>query len=228
MGENIALAIPTYGEQMWIRTHRSIMDVERDPPPGRKVYDFMADSSGLTWTFNTLWARCLNERDEKDLKWMVMLHADMASPDPEWLTKLVGMAEKHNLFALGAAASLKCPGNLTNAAVRDRAGVLHRIGWDKLQAGPEVVLGTDFPSDTKLLINTGMLAIRVDQPLSEMLCFGVENAIFKGEDGTWRADFFAEDWRMSQWLSDAGAPYGVTGQILTLHHGSHDYGAGGG
>ena len=74
-----------------------------------------------------------------------------------------------------------------------------------------------------LLINTGLLVVRLDRPWVERFP-GFQNGydgVHRGPDGRWRAGCFSEDWTFSAWCAGNGVKTLATTAVRCVHHG-HD------
>lgn len=222
--KHVFLAFPAYGHGGSLPTIRTILAATASAPDaGIHLHWNDGNRSLLNFNFNILWASALNMREEgTPLEWFVMLHADIATVDPFWLPKLIETAEVNNLDALSAVACIKDASGDTSTALW-REGNIHRLSKEELKKWPAVATNAwvrDGMPDTTLLVNTGMLALRLGQDWNtDGFWFDDENAIERGPDGKWRARVLSEDWRMSLWFADKGIPYGVTQSIPTIHSG---------
>lgn len=219
--EHIYLAVPSGEGKIGIETLHTILAGVVAPGPNRMAFIAGRGESLLCHNFNALWADCLNLREELNIRWFVMLHADVSSPDPNWLEKLLALAEANRLDALSAAVRIKGEDRDTSTALW-KAGNIERLSlrdWTAIPPTCDHFFIKQFFQRT-LLINTGMLALRVDTDWAKGFCWRMEDQIvFHSETGRFEARTLPEDWKMSLLFAEAGIRYGVTREVLTEHSG---------
>lgn len=219
---SVFLGVPAYGHGVALPTARTLLAaVASAPEHGIRLTYRDGCRSLLCCSFNELWAAALNTAEsEGPVDWFVLLHADIGTADPLWLPRLLADAEEHGLDAIAAVACIKdASGDTSTALWRD--GQIHRLSLRELRDWPEVA--TDEYArqahNATLLINTGMLALRMGRAWNERHWWTIEDGLERGPDGRWRARVLSEDWRMSLQFAEWGIPYGVTRRISTTHSG---------
>lgn len=178
-------------------------------------------SSLLNFNCNRLLARALSLRKEQGFKWFAMLHADV-EVGPPWLDTLIDMANQHGADMLSAVIPIKGPSGLTSTAIynRDEGGQHMRLTLRQVNSPgfPEVfdvngavdALKPLVPEPlrarlvaSRLLVNTGCMILRLDQPWSHTLEFCCEDAIEFVNDA-WVATVLPEDWVLSLQVAQNG------------------------
>lgn len=217
--ETILLGIPTYTE-ISINTHLSIVQVSANLPEGVSLMEMIRGGSLLCRNFNALWCDALNLRKEHNATWFVMLHGDMASPSPDWLNHLIRQAEENKLDALAAVAPIKDGTEEVSTALYDN-GRIARLELPELSEWPWIFSADWVQARTgkTLLINTGMLALRLDRPWCEEFAWSMVDEIWQTESGQFVPYTLSEDWNMSLWFRKRNIPYGATRAIPVLHAG---------
>ena len=218
--ETIFLAVPTYDGGISVHTHQSIIQALVNKPDDTSVMEMLQGGSLLCLNFNALWCNALNLRREHDARWFVMLHGDIGSASPAWLNDLIAIAEREGLEALSAMAPIKDGSEQVSTALYDE-GRIQRLSLSDLAAWPETITADGVCRETgqTLLINTGMLALRIDRPWCEEFAWSMTDEIWKTQAGNFVPRTLSEDWQMSLWFRERGIPYGATRAIPVLHAG---------
>lgn len=223
---NVFLAVPCYGGGISLATKDAILKaVVGSYRDGFNIIHSDAQKSLLANCFNTLWCEALNLIEAgQSLDWFVMLHSDLGSADPDWLQHLVGAAEANGLDAAAAVAAIKDgTGDTSTALFKD--GQIERLSARGLKSLPPV-LTNGYAKATlggTLLINSGMLALRLNRDWNTEFCFSIDDRIERGPDGRWYAKVLSEDWRMSFWMDHKGIPYGAVQSVPTRHFGGAEW-----
>jgi len=183
-------------------------------------------SSDLPLCFNALWCVALNNRP---FKWFAMCHSDLRpvvkyDKRVNWLDYLTDEAERLDVDCLSAVIAIKDDSPDTSTAVEDEkawSGV-RRLQWGDFTK-PEIT-NEDEP---KLLINTGIMAVRFDQPWVEDFAFSFDSWIQRvttSEGDKFAPRSMTEDWGMSMWMRDQGLKFAATTRIGGYHLGTKQYG----
>ena len=195
----IYLALPTYGG-VDAETMLAVAEALRQP----RVFARSQGGSLLAKCFNAMWCEALNTRAEKHWTHFVMLHSDIA-PESGWLTKLLDEMDRVDADVISAVSPIKDNQRITSTALLDGAGELERLDEHTLRDLPATFDGSRFEGKA-LLINTGLMAVRFDQPWVEECHFEIRDSIERQPDGTFEARGLSEDWNFSSSAasSDAG------------------------
>lgn len=218
--EHIFLALPSYDGRYSAETVSAMLNALPTIDP-LAIYPVLYGTTALCKTFNDLWAGALNLRERLNIRWFVLLHADMGSLDAHWLMKLIRGAEQLGLDVVSAVAAIKDSSKDTSCALFDADGFRHRLSLEEVGVWPPILSAEWVRQGTGLMlaINTGMMAVRFDRPWCEEFAFAMQDGISRGPDGKFAAWFIPEDWGMSRWLDARGIPYGVHTGVHTVHMG---------
>jgi hypothetical protein len=231
----VFITCPTYNGQMHMDTAKALY-LEATTRPSIIAPGF---SSLLANGFNKAWADALNKRHQYNLKWFAMLHADI-SPEPMWVDKLITLAEEHNADLLSAVIPFKDATGLTSTALSNPLndfGALMRITMKQVHGGKlpktfdvaDVVqnltsIGTDMIENLFLMVNTGCMVLRLDQPWSEELFFIINDRISREEiTGQFAAECEPEDWFLSKLVARKGGRVMATSALQARHLGGGVY-----
>lgn len=184
---------------------------------------------------NTLYAMCLNERENLGLNWFAMLHADI-EPEAWWLDKLIDEAEKHEADMMSVVVPIKDERGLTSTALM---GGNNRVycrltqrqvcnpGFPKtfdldtavnaLGSIPNGELCVEGVPRVALLANTGCMVLRL-KPWADKLFFQTKDAIIQ-EGGKFVAWDFPEDWMFSLAVKANGGKVMATTSVAVTHRG---------
>ena len=82
----------------------------------RAILHRLQQTSLLASACNNLWCDALNKRMQDNLKWFVLVHADVV-PEPMFADKLIAIAEKHDADLVSAVIPIKDENGLTSTAI---------------------------------------------------------------------------------------------------------------
>lgn len=211
----------------------------------RAIMSTIQQSSLLAAGCNHLWCDALNNRERHNLKWFVLLHADIA-PEQWFVDKMIDIAEKNDADLLSAVVPIKNMEGITSTALSgpDSFTRLTRLTmkqiqhpnfpktfdwWDAFNALscklPED-LRIEFPEEGDvskkpfLLVNTGCMVCRLDRPWSHQAYFTINDRIVPGMGGTFKAEVEPEDWFFSRRVAELGGKVMATSEITLEHVGS--------
>ena len=189
-----------------------------------------ARGSLLCLNFNRAWADALNRRSD-GVTHFALQHDDI-TPEPGWADTLADILDATGADAVCPVIPLKDRRGLTSTGVMlpGSMGRTRRLTLREAHALPTVFgvsearagLAIDDPFAV-LLINTGLLVVRLDRPWVERFP-GFQNGydgVHRGPDGRWRAGCFSEDWTFSAWCAGNGVKTLATTAVRCVHHG-HD------
>lgn len=192
----------------------------------------------LARNFNHHWCEALNLRESRGLRYFVMIHGDihalpqdrLGEPLPCWLSHLTYLLERENLDALSAVVPIKeGRGEDTSTGGLMPDGLIYRLNQQQLAQMPQTFSAGWFKERTvhTLLINTGLLVMRLDRPWCEEFLWTIRDTVQRDEDGKFFPNCVSEDWGMSLWFAERGIPYGCTTEIPIAHQGCQSWVMGG-
>jgi hypothetical protein len=233
--EAIFLACPTHNGQVNITTSRKIW---LDASENRPTIPAMSSNSLLAHGFNNFLCEALNKRDQYNIKWFAMLHADVI-PERFWLDKLIQLAEQNNADLLSVVIPFKDASGITSAALSNPDsdfGALMRLTLAQVNGGRlpktfdlgDVVrhctsISTELIENFFLLVNTGCMLMRLDQPWSDQVFFTINDRIVKQFNGTYTAEVEPEDWFISKQVARHGGRVMATTAVQASHVGGGNY-----
>lgn len=220
--KHIYLGIPVY-ESVSPSTLRTCISLAEDArEQGLYIHFDIGVHSLPCMTFNRLWQRALNLYESGEpLDWFVLLHADIGTPDREWLLKMIGAADQNSLDALAAMPLVKDDTGDTSTGLWRKEGV-HRLTMSDMRGLPNVLTNnsTTLLHGSVLLMNTGMLLLRLGREWNtEPFFWSNEERMERNTQGKWYASALSEDWQMSLWFNERKIPYGVIQTIPVTHEG---------
>jgi hypothetical protein len=183
-------------------------------------------ASLLAHNFNLLWCQALNSRREKELTHFAMHHADIGSP-PGWLDTILAEMERVDADMMSVVVPIKDKRGLSSTAVFDnKTQEIKRLTMKEIFTLPETFTIEDaghFLNDTadqdkRLLLNTGLWAIRFDDKRVEQLSFTINDQIIN-DSGRFKAHVFSEDWLFSLKAHDLGLRLFATRKVPVTHQG---------
>lgn len=186
---------------------------------------------------NKLWCKALNTREKYNIKWFAMLHADII-PEPLFVDKLIAIAEKHEADVLSAVVPIKGPEGLSSTALSspdefqrvtrltmkqihskqlhstfDRHDVLKSLGlYNELH----------LVNSSQLLVNTGCMVVRMDQPWCADVDFTIRDRI-RFDKGNFIEEVEPEDWYFSRRVAELGGKVMATREVVVEHVGTFSY-----
>lgn len=197
---------------------------------------------------NSLWCDALNNRENANLKWFAMLHADIV-PQDWWLDNLIEIAESSDADMLSAVVPIKGPDGVTSTAVSSRDPFVRfcrlttrQVNHDSMPSVfsidtlkslcnlPEFQhLERAFHSDYNdggkpfLLLNTGCFVCRIDRPWAHEVFFTIRDRIEQSLGGAWMVRQEPEDWFFSRMVASAGGKVMATKHLRVEHIGPVAY-----
>jgi hypothetical protein len=238
---NIYLASPLYDGTLYWRSARALWQAAQQ----HNVTVVHSEMSLIPYNCNQHWCNVLNGRKKLGFKWFAMLHSDVG-PEPFWLDKIVAEAEKYGADMLSAVVPIKTDAGLTSTAIlrsqEPASRRLHRLttsqcfhpsfpdtlgineAVDALEKLPPDLRETALPREA-LLVNTGCMIVRCDQPWAERVWFDDPNGI-ELVDGDWVPTCTSEDWHFSHRVAQEGGKVMATRVVSLVHRGVADYPSG--
>ena len=161
-----------------------------------------------------------NRRKEHGITHFAMIHADVAAED-WWADKMIAIMEERHLDVLSGIIPIKATNGDTSTALDGPDGVRRLNLFADLRDKPPTFTPRDCKKwwgNDKLLVNTGLLVIRLAALNPNRQYFSFEDRIVKNGD-TYEATNFPEDWMFSRRLRRAGVRYGATRDVQIFHTG---------
>lgn len=202
--------LPTYGRNR-VNT-LSVLDL--NDTLGDRVSIMECSSSFLTATFNHLWCAALNLRETRRITHFLLLHDDVIPLGHAWIQTLLDEMQRVDAKVLSLIMPVKDKRGLVSTALDD--GSLMPVGFttSQIQNMPVTFTHDD------LLINTGCLLVKFDEPWVERICFTVHNAIRRNEKtGKFEATAAPEDYDFSRQCRKMGIPVWATRKVKAEHMG---------
>lgn len=235
----VFIGCPTYSEEINTGAAASIWQTatRRDDV---RVMAATRSSSLIPGSCNVLWCNAINCRDEHDLQWFALLHADI-QPEPFWVDKLLDIAEQTQADMVSVCVPIKDDRGLTSTALasgdetRQFCRLTQRQIWhpdfpatfdidqcaDALESLPDGLRISNVPR-VGLRLNTGCMITRLDRPWvgCEPAKVYFENLDWiEKHEGQWRARDISEDWRFAQRVQQAGGKLVATRAVKVIHKG---------
>lgn len=196
--------------------HHSIHDVEAR----------FGGSSALTFNFNNLWAEAINRRlDGEPFDVFAMIHTDIAPQAADWLDKLLEIFDRTNADVLSVIVPIKDSKGLTSTALDTSRWTPRRLTMTEVYELPKTFDGQYVQErfGAQLLLNTGLMVVRLTESWALEVCFHIDNCITRGRDGRFAAFFEPEDWKFSRWCNARGLKLVATREVIVGHLGGVAY-----
>jgi hypothetical protein len=234
---NVYLACPLYDGTLQFGAARGIWNSSRQ----HQVRVGEMKLSLIPHNCTAHWCVALNLQKELNLQWFAMLHADV-SPDLWWIDTLIAAAEKHGADLMSAGVPLKDDSGLLSMGIWRPGGLFgtcHRLtlaqflhpqfpdtfgvheAVDALAQLPSELRITGLPREG-LLVNTGCMVVRIDQPWATKVWFNDPTGM-EQVDGQWQAVSMPEDWFFSQRVAQEGGKVMATRLVRVIHRGTVDF-----
>lgn len=169
--------------------------------------------SVLTYNFNVLYSMAIN----LGASHFAMIHDDI-EPENFWLDILLHEMKEHEADMISAVVPIKDSKGITSTAFESEDFYKpHRISVR------EVI--KDFPktfTHDKILLNTGLMLVRLDKPWAKKVCFKFQDEIIETEKGLEPRNE-PEDWNFSRQLRSHGAKLFATKAVKIIHYGVSGY-----
>lgn len=208
----------------------------------------LQQTSLLASACNNLWCDALNRRNADNLKWFVLVHADVV-PEPLFVDKLIAIAEQHNADLVSAVIPIKDDNGLTSTAISgpDDFTRLTRITTKQvnhphfpatfdvndacealLKKLPDELRLIDYDIPVawpmlRLLVNTGCMVARLDREWCAHAYFTINDRIVMQPGGTFASEVEPEDWFFSRKVAELGGKVMATRTVRVEHLGGIPY-----
>jgi hypothetical protein len=247
---NVFIACPTHDGRIDFRTARSLYETASQK---HRVANGVSQSSALVFNMNRMFSQALNLREKHGLTWFAMLHSDIEPEHwwldkmieiaerngADMLSAVVPFKDNSGL----TSTAIEHPGTdrfpymrLTMRQVLDKGfpktfntkmaiqALTNREGnsFTPLLNPDLLTPGVDAPN-ANLLVNTGCMVMRIDQPWVEELSFYNVDRMHRDEaTGELGPYFEPEDWNFSRQVSQAGHVMATT-EVKVTHIGGGMY-----
>lgn len=193
----------------------------------RQVAVAFRAASLLPFCFNQLVCEAINGRRNKKhpIQVLLLLHDDVVPGGTDWLDRFLDIMETMKLDVLSAIVPIKDQKGLTSTGLDTDRWRPRRLTMTEIDKMPETFTDEYIYSrfGHKLLVNTGLMAIRLGDWCKDM-AFSFDNRIIEGPDGVFHPEVEPEDWRFSRWCAMHKLRYGATRAIRVIHLGTFGFG----
>lgn len=238
---NVFLGTLTHNGQLDFRMARIFYSfASRERAMLQKVQQTSLLASGC----NSLWCDALNARAKDNLKWFVLLHADIA-PEMWFIDKMIDIAETHDADVLSAVVPIKDHSGVTSTAISgpDDFRRLTRLTQKQINhpAWPATfdihmakkafehlpheycIPALGLRDDNRLLVNTGCMLARLDRLWCSEAHFTINDRIEQAIGGNYYWQVEPEDWFFSRRVAELGGKVFATREIVLEHFGTINY-----
>ena len=204
----------------------------------RYMQTVVHQTSLLANACNFLWCNALNTRKDYNLKWFVLLHADIV-PEEWFVDKLIALAEKYDADLLSAVVPIKEQSGVTSTAISgaddftrttrltmkqvNHPDMLETFGIEDVSQFLLEKYDINVPAAGRLLVNTGCMVARLDRPWCSQVEFSIRDRIVQELGGIYTAQVEPEDWYFSRKVAEHGGKVMATRAIKTQHIGNIPY-----
>jgi SAM-dependent methyltransferase len=189
------------------------------------------DSSACCVTFNALLIQALESHERGGADWFLLWHSDII-PEPFFVDKMVDIAEQKNADILSVVVPIKDEKGLTSTALDEQIDPELSTDWRVRRLTMAEIMGRKPVNgrvleptftDPKLLLNTGLMLVRLSAPWVKDIYFHFEDKIVR-VNGRRRAVLMPEDWMFSKDARKLGCTsQWATRQIRVEHAGAQRY-----
>lgn len=231
---SILVGVPSYDNRVSAGMLTSFMTMIAPEHHGAyRVAHASHHSSLLARTFNTLWCLALNNWDELD--YFIMLHSDVV-PEKWWVSQLIELHKRADCDVLSAVLPIRDGTGLTSTALytekpkaggRKRKLTLSETHSDELpgifDADDLRKLWSETPhveqghSESPLLVNTGLMCIRLQNEALKQGRFCIKDQIKANDNGDLVPITEPEDWNFCLELSKLGVTFKATKALIATH-----------
>jgi hypothetical protein len=177
----------------------------------------------LALMFNVLWCRALNKRDQ-GITHFAMHHSDIEA-EPGWVDKLIDELDAKGADIISTVMPIKDNRGVTSTGWQDnQTKKIRRFTMTEIMAmAPTFNIYDTEHLGASLMVNTGLWLCRFTEPWVEEVCFHIQDAITRQEDGTFWPRCIPEDWAFSAWAAEQGLHVAATRAVKAIHHGRAGY-----
>lgn len=213
----VLIGLPTYGQT----TFTGVMDAMFLTGYPKFAYK-RGDISLLAFNFNVLVSEAWNERAEKGYTHFCMMHSDIG-PGKDWLKTMLDIMAEKNFDVLSVVVPIKNNTGLTSTAVDTDSMPTPLTLTQVHNELPVTFTGEDTKrvyGNDRLLINTGLLLIRMDAIAPPDFYFEIVDRINVEKDGKFKPRNIPEDWHFSRMLYRKKVRYAATRAVEVRHLGA--------
>ena len=213
----IAYGIPTYQRVLDV----AILPITHQMSDGRHKVTMLSsvDTSACCLRFNAflIMAQQLHAQGKAD--YFLLWHSDVA-PEPGFLDKMVDIAEEKSAEILSVIIPIKDQNGMTSTALDEPVGDMppewrvRRYTMKEISEMPETF------THPKLLVNTGLLLVKLSAPWVKDIHFHFDDAIIE-HHGQRMAVLFPEDWMFSRDARKLGCTSQWVTRAVKLTHVGH-------
>jgi hypothetical protein len=158
--------------------------------------------------------------------WLLIWHGDIIPHGDSWLEGMIATARARNSDVLSTVVPIKGPHGVTSTAAVTADGI-RRVTMRELDKLPEVFDASDiaralWPA-TALLLNTGLMLLRMDRIDPVALSFTISDRIARNADGVHGFGVLPEDWGFSCAAWGAGLRLIATQRPVVSHVGPAEF-----
>jgi len=221
---SVYLAQPTYDGRLNAKAQNAVMN---EIINGHISANDSMRFSLLSANCNGLWCNCLNSQKEYGHTHFMMLHNDIV-PEMNFGEKMLEIMERTGADILSAVVPFKNNSGLTSTAIEFAEILPRRLTLKEISRLP-ATFGVDdcrreIIADARaLLVNTGLMIVRLDFHRVRELFFDENNWIKTTPDGKMHPQVFSEDWYFTRLASDLGARVMATREVKVEHVGDAAY-----
>ncbi len=224
--QRVLFTIPTYLYQC----HSGLLGSMAQITKNHQVQYSTVDSSAQCVVMNAVLIQALEAYEQDKLDWLLIWHSDIV-PEPWFLDKMLDIAEEKKADLLAAVVPIKDEKGLTSTALDEPVGEVPQE-WRVRRLTMSEVLGKEPVNGQKLektftlpnlLLNTGLLLIRMSAPFVDKIRFHFDDQIIR-VNGRRRAVVMPEDWNFSRDARKLGCTsIWATTEVRLEHKGQATY-----
>ncbi len=220
---NLLIAIPSYDGLVDFQMQAHVY---RETSGYAERFVACQQSSLLANCCNQLYCMALNNR--KQYSHFMMWHTDVRVKDGGVVSGLLAEMERLGAGCISVLMPLKDEKGLTSTGLlcrnsdgrrRRRLTIKEAAQLPDTFGREDLIRLWDFPNDSSLLINTGLMLLDLQQDWAEKIYFNIRDRITRAADGSFVAIVDPEDWNLSRQLHDFGAKVLCTRKFTAFHKG---------
>lgn len=217
----VFIAVPSYNGWVRMESFDGLMLATQSA----RSYIRFVKGSLLANTFNRLYATAWNSRKLVPWTHWALHHADIQAPEG-WLDMMLAEMDRVGADILSCAVAIKDDRKLSSTGTVEASGNVRRLTLREVHRLPETFSAADLPTlgiHTPLVVNTGLLLVRMDRPWSRKVCFRIGDGMREDASGDIHPVGLPEDWGFSVWANELQLRVFCTRKIVVHHHGEASY-----
>lgn len=180
------------------------------------------DTSACCLRFNAMLIMAQEFHARGDADYFLLWHSDIV-PEAWFLDKMIDIAEEKGAEILSAVVPIKDEHGLTSTAIDEPVGDMPNEWRVRRLTMAEIMERESTFTDPKLLVNTGLLLIKLSAPWVKDIYFHFEDKIIE-HHGKKLAVLFPEDWMFSRDARKLGCTsMWATRDVKLTHIGHQQY-----